>query len=70
MTTSTYEPSSDHSGWRALALPAVPVDDLVEGPTVGPGERPERPVGRVAQADQVDGEIRSRWSRAIGSSAY
>jgi len=31
--------------------------DVAEGPAVGPGERPYRPVGRVAHTDQVDGGV-------------
>jgi hypothetical protein len=35
--------------------PVVPVHGLVEGPTVGPADRPQEPVSPVAQADRVDG---------------
>ena len=35
--------------------PVVPVHLLVEGPTVGPADRPHEPVSPVAQADQADG---------------
>jgi DNA-binding SARP family transcriptional activator len=45
------------AGRPTPALPVIPVHDVVEGAAVGPDERPQRPVGRVAQADQVDGEV-------------
>src|SRR5438093_3503755 len=37
---------------RAAPLPAIPVDDLVEGPSVGPADRSDRSVGRVAERDE------------------
>jgi hypothetical protein len=39
------------------ALPAVPVDDFAGRPAAGPDVRPQRPVGGIAQADRVDGEV-------------
>ena len=35
----------------------IPVHDLVEGSAVGPGKRPQRPAGRVAQTDHEHGEM-------------
>src|SRR5215831_11923526 len=45
------------AGTGDSALPAVPVDDLVERPAVGLGQRPEWPIGRVPQADHVGGPV-------------
>jgi hypothetical protein len=45
----------DHDG--ESSLPASPVHNLVEGPAVEPGERPQRPAGRVAQTDHEHREV-------------
>ena len=42
---------------RAGALPAAAVHDLVERSPVEPLERPQRPIGRVAERDEVCKEV-------------
>src|SRR6516164_4322243 len=48
------------SPWVRRVSPAVPVNNLVEGPAAGPGQWLQRPVGRVAQANQEDGPVAIR----------
>src|SRR5437773_3895583 len=49
--------SSAARAWLTAVLPAAAVHDLVERSPVEPLERPERPVGRVAERDEECEEV-------------
>src|SRR6266508_1183972 len=52
--TSMRGPSQDAS--LIARLPLSTMDDVLEGPPVGPLDRPQRPVGRVAERDEACAE--------------